>query len=79
MFLKQGLRQLITGLGLSLVLFALISFGFHSFTQELLPVYLYFLLAFFVVGGLSCIVMLAIYAPTKRSVKMEPNMALRYE
>jgi ABC-type antimicrobial peptide transport system permease subunit len=79
MFLKQGLRQLAVGLGLSLIIFALISFGFHSFTQSLLPVYLYFLLAFFVVGGLSAIVMLAIFAPTKRAVKMEPSLALRYE
>ena len=79
MFLKQGVRQLVIGLGLSLVLFALISYGFHSFTQELLPTYLYFVLAFCVVGGLSAIVMLAIFAPTKRAVKMEPSIALRYE
>ena len=79
MFLKQGVRQLVIGLGLSLVLFALISYGFHSFTQELLPSYLYFVLAFCVVGGLSAIVMLAIFTPTKRAVKMEPSIALRYE
>ncbi len=79
MFLKQGLRQLIVGLGLSLALFALISYGFHSFTAEILPVYLYYVLAFCVVGGLSAIVMLAIFAPTKRAVKMEPSMALRYQ
>jgi len=79
MFLKQGIRQLVIGLGLSLALFALISYGFHSFTEEMLPAHLYFALAFCVVGGLSAIVMLAIFAPTKRAVKMEPSMALRYE
>lgn len=79
MFLKQGARQLVIGLGLSLVLFALISVGFHSFTEKLLPTYLYFLLPVFVIGGLSAIVMLAIYAPTQRAVKMEPSSALRYE
>ncbi len=79
MFLKQGARQLVIGLGLSLALFALISYGFHGFTQELLPAYLYFVLAFCVVGCLSAIVMLAIFAPTKRAVKMEPSTALRYE
>jgi len=79
MFLKQGVRQLVIGLGLSLALFALISYGFHNFTEGLLPVYLYFVLSFCVVGGLSGIVMLAIFAPTQRAVKMEPSMALRYQ
>lgn len=79
MFLKQGARQLVIGLGLAVVLFALISFGFHKFTEEIFPVYLYFVIATTVVIGLSVIVMLAIYAPTKRAVKMEPSMALRYE
>ena len=79
MFLKQGARQLVIGLGLAVVLFALISFGFHKFTEEIFPVYLYFVIATTVVIGLSVIVMLAIYAPTKRAVKMEPSIALRYE
>ncbi|KGJ98089.1 FtsX-like permease family protein [Thalassotalea sp. ND16A] len=79
MFLKQGARQLIIGLGLALVCFALISFGFHKFTEELFPVSFYFGLAFVVVVALSMIVMLAIFAPTKRAVKMEPSLALRYE
>ncbi|PKG82385.1 permease [Colwellia sp. 75C3] len=79
MFLKQGARQLVIGLGLAVVLFALISFGFHKFTEEIFPVYLYFGIAITVVTGLSIIVMLAIFAPTKRAVKMEPSIALRYE
>jgi len=79
MFLKQGARQLVIGLGLAVVLFALISFGFHKFTEELFPIYFYFGIAVTVVVGLSIIVMLAIYAPTKRAVEMEPSMALRYE
>ncbi|AAZ26733.1 FtsX-like permease family protein [Colwellia psychrerythraea] len=79
MFLKQGARQLVIGLGLAVVLFALISFGFHKFTEEIFPVYLYFGIAITVVSVLSVIVMLAIFAPTKRAVKMEPSIALRYE
>ena len=79
MFLKQGARQLIIGLGLALVLFALLSFGFHSFTEGMFPTYSYPMLALSVVVGLSAIVLFAIYTPTKRAVKMEPSNALRYE
>ena len=79
MFMKQGIRQLTTGLGLALALFGLMSFGIHEFAEGLLPRYLYFLLAFTVTVGLSCIVLLAIYAPTRRAVLMEPSCALRYE
>ncbi|MFT5839324.1 MAG: ABC-type antimicrobial peptide transport system permease subunit [Flavobacteriales bacterium] len=79
MFMKQGIKQLTTGLGLALILFALMSFGFHEFAEGLLPSYLYFLLALAVTVGLSCIVLLAIYAPTRRAVLMEPSAALRYE
>jgi len=79
MFLKQGARQLIIGLGLAVVFFALLAFGFHQFTEEMFPVFFYFGIAITVVVSLSIIVMLAIYAPTKRAVKMEPSIALRYE
>jgi predicted permease len=79
LFLKHGARQLIIGLGLALVLFTLISFGFHNFTEGLFPVYFYYTQAAAVVIGLSLIVMLAIFIPTKRAVKMEPNTALRYQ
>jgi predicted permease len=79
MFMKQGIRQLMIGLGLALVVFALISFGIHEFADGLLPSYLYFLLALAVTVGLSCIVLLAIYTPTRRAVSMEPSAALRYE
>lgn len=79
LFLKQGARQLVIGLGLALLFFALIAFGFHKFTEELFPVAFYFILAGTVIAGLSAVVMLAILAPTKRAVKMEPSMALRYE
>jgi predicted permease len=79
LFLKHGARQLIIGLGLALMLFALMSFGFHNFTEGLFPVYFYFTQAAVVVIGLSLIVMLAIFIPTKRAVKMEPSSALRYQ
>ena len=79
MFLKQGATQLIKGLGLALILFVLIAFDFHKMSEGLFPTYLYVVLALTVVVGLSTIVMLAIYAPTRRAVKMEPSSALRYE
>jgi len=79
MFIKQGGRQLITGLGLALLLFALISVVFHEFSQGLIPGYLYIVLASIVIVCLSFIVMLAIYLPTRKAVIMEPSTALRYE
>lgn len=79
MFMIQAIRQLTIGLGLALVVFTLISFGIHEFAEGLLPSYLYFLLALAVTIGLSCIVLLAIYTPTRRAVLMEPSTALRYE
>jgi predicted permease len=79
MFIKQGIKQLAIGLGSALVVFTLISLVFHDFTSGILPTYLYFALALGVTVGLSCIVMLAIYAPTRKAVVMEPSAALRYE
>lgn len=79
MFMKQGVGQLAVGLGLALFVFTLISFSIHEFAEGLLPSYLYYLLAFAVTVGLSCIVLLAIYAPTRKAVLMEPSAALRYE
>jgi predicted permease len=79
MFMKQGAKQLIKGLGLALIIFVLIAFGFNKMSEGIFPTYLYVVLAVTVVIGLSAIVMLAIYAPTTRAVKMEPSSALRYE
>jgi len=79
MFLKQGAKQLIIGLGLALVIFVLMAFAFNSISEGIFPTYLYIVLAVIVVVCLSVIVMLAIYAPTRRAVQMEPSSALRYE
>ncbi|NQZ21189.1 MAG: ABC transporter permease [Colwellia sp.] len=79
MFLKQGAKQLIIGLGLALIIFVLIAFGFNKMSEGIFPAYLYLVIGATVVIGLSVIVMLAIYAPTRRAVKMEPSSALRYE
>lgn len=79
MFLKQGAKQLVIGLCLALLLFVLIAFGFHKFTEGIIPTYIYYMQASIVVVGLSLVVMFAIYTPTKRAVKMEPSTALRYE
>ena len=79
MFMKQGAKQLIKGLGLALIIFVLIAFGFNKMSEGIFPTYLYVVLAVTVVIGLSAIVMLAIYAPTTKAVKMEPSSALRYE
>jgi predicted permease len=79
MFLKQGAMQLVIGLGLALIIFALISMGFHRFTEGIFPVSIYFTQAVTVVVGLTIVVMFAIYMPSRRAIKMEPSMALRYE
>jgi ABC-type antimicrobial peptide transport system permease subunit len=79
MFLKQGAKQLIKGLGLALIIFVLIAYGFNTMSEGIFPAYLYILIAAAVVIGLSVIVMLAIYAPTRKAVKMEPSSALRCE
>ncbi|MDG1752773.1 MAG: FtsX-like permease family protein, partial [Thalassotalea sp.] len=79
MFLKQGAKQLLTGLGLAMVLFYLLAFGFHKFTEGIFPIYIYFMQAIVVTMGLSLVVMFATYLPTRRAVKMEPSLALRYE
>jgi len=79
MFLKQGAKQLIIGLGLALVIFVLIAFGVNAMSEGIFPAYLYVMIGATVVIGLSVIVMLAIYAPTRRAIKMEPSSALRYE
>ena len=79
LFIKQGGKQLIIGLGLALLVFALLSTGFNEFSAGLFPQYLYFVLAFTVTLGLSITVMLAIYAPSRKAVNMEPSSALRYE
>jgi predicted permease len=79
MFLKQGSRQLFTGLGCALFLFALMAYGFNSFSGSGIPSELYLVLAISVSSILSLVVMTAIYIPTKRAVNMEPSSALRYE
>lgn len=79
MFLRQGGKQLVIGLGLALLCFALMAMGFHQFTEQLFPVMSYYVLAVTVAVGLSVIVMVAIFIPTKRAIKMEPSVALRYE
>lgn len=79
MFLGQGAKQLIIGLGLALAFFALIAYGFHSFTEALFPVFVYYMQAAVVALGLSTVVLLAIFIPTKKAVEMEPSVALRYE
>ncbi len=79
LFLRQGAGQLFVALGLALGIFTLLSFGFHSFTEEIFPVYLYLVVAAPVVLGLTVVVMWAIYIPTQRAIMLEPSTALRYE
>lgn len=79
MFLKQGAKQLLIGLGLSMALFYLLAFSFHKFTEGMFPIYIYSMQAVVVTIGLSIVVMFATYLPTRRAVKMEPSIALRYE
>jgi predicted permease len=79
MFMKQGSRQLVIGLGLALLLFSLIAYVFNNFSGAGIPSGLYLTLAAGISIALSLVVMTAIYIPTKRAVKMEPSTALRYE
>ncbi|MGX5173585.1 FtsX-like permease family protein [Aliikangiella sp. IMCC44653] len=79
MFLKQGSRQLVIGLGLALLLFALMAYVFNGFSGAGIPSAIYLSLAVTVTIGLSLVVMIAVYIPTKRAVNMEPSEALRYE
>jgi predicted permease len=79
MFLKQGGKQLCIGLGLAMGLFYLLAFGFHKFTEGIFPISIYLMQAIVVIIGLSLVVMFATYLPTRRAVKMEPSLALRYE
>jgi len=79
LFFKQGIKQLIIGIGLALAIFVLIAIAFNSVSDGLFPQYLYVLIASVVSISLFVVVMLAIYAPTQRAIKMEPSVALRYE
>ncbi len=79
MMLKQGSKQLAIGLSLGLLVFTLISIPFVGMTEGKIPTTLFLGLAIAVSVGLSFVVMLAIYFPTKKAVALEPNAALRYE
>jgi ABC-type antimicrobial peptide transport system permease subunit len=79
LFLKQGSSQLIIGSGLSLLFFTLIAWVFHNFTEQLVPVYIYPILASVVTLLVAGAVLLAIYFPTKGAVILEPSEVLRYE
>lgn len=79
MFMKQGGKQLAIGVGLALMFFALLAFGFHRFTEELFPIMTYYGLALVVTLGLTIVVLFAVYMPTKKAIAMEPSTALRYE
>jgi len=79
MFMKQGSKQLAIGVGFALLFFALLAIGFHRFTEELFPVMTYYGLALAVTIGVSIVVLLAVYMPTKKAIALEPSSALRYE
>ncbi len=79
LFLIQGSRQLLIGLGLGLLVFAVLAVLFQQFAENVLPWHLYLWLGATVSIGLSAVIMSAIYMPTRRAVSMEPGMALRHE
>jgi ABC-type antimicrobial peptide transport system permease subunit len=77
--MRQGATQLVIGLGLALLLFSVIAMGFQSFTEGLFPVSAYFVMACLVSIALTLVVLLAVYMPISRAIKLEPSSALRYE
>lgn len=79
LFMRQGAAQLVIGLGLALLLFSVIAMGFQSFTEGLFPVSAYFVMACLVSIALTLVVLLAVYMPISRAIKLEPSSALRYE
>jgi len=79
MFLKQGVRQLIIGLGIGLTIYSLMLFIFHNISDGLLPWHLYIWVGLAVILGLTSVIMAAIYAPTRQAISVEPSAALRYE
>jgi len=79
LFLKQGSKQLLLGSGLALVFFVLIAYLFHNFTEQLVPIYIYPMLASAVTALVASAVLLAIYFPTRNAVVLEPSQVLRYE
>ena len=79
LFVKQGSKLLVLGSGLALLLFVLIAYVFHNFTEQLVPAYIYPILACVVTVLVASAVLLAIYFPTRNAVVLEPSQVLRYE
>ncbi len=79
MFLKQGSKQLLIGLGFAVFLFGLLGFAFNQLSGGNIPALFYFALASIVSLFLSVVVLAAIYIPTKKAVAIEPSDAMRYE
>ncbi|MBQ4879964.1 ABC transporter permease [Pseudoalteromonas luteoviolacea] len=79
LFILQGVRQLVSGIGISLVLFGLLSYLLNDLLQGAIPLYLYLLLTGTVVTVISVSVLTAVFIPTKRVVAEEPSSVLRYE
>ncbi|WP_371182808.1 ABC transporter permease [Xanthomonas sacchari] len=77
LFLKQGVRQLSVGLGISILLSAAILFAVSRFVGVGAPVLI--LMGLAVMIGISALVLGAIFIATRRAVLHEPSVALRYE
>ncbi|WP_171037247.1 ABC transporter permease [Pseudoalteromonas phenolica] len=78
LFVKQGSKLLVLGSGLALLFFVLIAYLFHNFTEQLVPAYIYPMLACVVTVLVASAVLLAIYFPTRNAVVLEPSQVLRY-
>ncbi|MCF6442658.1 ABC transporter permease [Pseudoalteromonas luteoviolacea] len=79
LFILQGVRQLVSGIGVSLVLFGLLSYLLNDMLQGAIPLHLYFVLTIVVVTVISASVLAAVFIPAKRIVAEEPSSVLRYE
>lgn len=79
LLLRQASRQLVLGLLLGVGLFVLISVALNSFTGGAIPMLAYLGLTLGVTVVVALVMIVAVYFPSKESVRLEPSAALRAE
>ncbi|MFK8017904.1 MAG: ABC transporter permease [Gammaproteobacteria bacterium] len=79
LLLTEASRRLLIGLTLGVAVFGLLSFALASFTDGSVPMTLYVVITVVVTILLALVVGLSVLLPSRRSVRLEPSTALRYE